>query len=88
MAHGLPGLSGQRQKQTAIAHNCAAFASLARFCPGPECAEQHLPWSRDLTAPNGFATSQETAYPSQLAAGAALAFIRLPGSLLLNTRWW
>ena len=67
---------GQRQKQTAIAHNCAAFASLARFCPGPECAEQHLPWGRDPTAPNGFATSQETANPSQLAAGIALAFIK------------
>ena len=67
---------GQRQKQTAIAHNCAAFASLARFCPGPERAKQHLPWGRDPAAPNGFATSQETAYPSQLAAGIALAFIK------------
>ena len=67
---------GQRQKTTAIAHNCTSVESLAKFCPGHICAEQHLPWGPSASAPNGYATSEETAYPPRLAAAIALAFLR------------
>ena len=55
-----------------LAHNHKAFNQLSKLCPGETKKHRHLPWG---TTPSGhFATSEETAYPIQLARDVAQCF--------------
>ena len=63
------GFGGRRPKYTAIAHTHPAFCSLHRAC---QCTEPHEPWGRNSSAPNGWATSLESAYPKPLAVALCL----------------
>ena len=66
--------TGRRPKWTALAVTHESFRALSLTCPGKECSDRHEPWGADPTAPNGWSTSLESAYPRPLAAAAAQAF--------------
>ena len=68
---------GRRPKKTAFAVSRPGFESLQKFCPGPECQKQHLPWGQSGQGSTGFATSEETAYPPQMAMQIALCFAHI-----------
>ena len=61
-----------RQKKTMLAHNHKAFNQLSKLCPGESKKHRHLPWG--VTPAGHFATSEETAYPIQLARDVAQCF--------------
>ena len=61
-----------RQKKTMLAHNHKAFNQLSKLCPGESKKHRHLPWG--ITPAGHFATSEETAYPIQLARDVAQCF--------------
>ena len=61
-----------RQKKTMLAHNHKAFSQLSKLCPGESKKHRHLPWG--ITPSGHFATSEETAYPIQLARDVAQCF--------------
>ena len=61
-----------RQKKTMLAHNHKAFNQLSKLCPGESKKHRHLPWG--ITPSGHFATSEETAYPVQLARDVAQCF--------------
>ena len=63
---------GRRPKYTAIAHTHPAFCSLHRTC---QCTEPHEPWGRNSSAPNGWATSLESAYPKPVVVAIAQCFV-------------
>ena len=63
-----------RQKKTMLAHNHKAFNQLSKLCPGETKKHRHLPWG--ITPSGHFATSEETAYPIQLARDVAQCFIQ------------
>ena len=63
---------GPRPKYTRVAHNHHTFFSLARLCPGEDCAKDHLPWGR--AASGRWATAEEVAYPTDLAVAIARCF--------------
>ena len=53
-----------RQKRTMLAHNHKVFNQLSKICPGESKKHRHLP------------TSEETAYPIQLARDVAQCFVQ------------
>ena len=57
-----------------LAHNHVAFNQLSKLCPGESKKHRHLPWG--ITPAGHFATSEETAYPIQLARDVAQCFIQ------------
>ncbi len=57
-----------------LAHNHKAFNQLSKLCPGETKKHRHLPWG--ITPSGHFATSEETAYPIQLARDVAQCFIQ------------
>ena len=63
-----------RQKKTMLAHNHPAFAAISKQCPGESKTHRHLQWG--ITPSNRFATSEETAYPFQLARDIASAYVQ------------
>lgn len=63
-----------RQKRTMLAHNHVAFNQLSKLCPGESKKHRHLPWG--ITPAGHFATSEETAYPIQLARDVAQCFLQ------------
>ena len=70
-AHQACAYGSTRPKWTVLAHNCKTFERINKCCPGLSLKHKHDAWG--LTA-QGFATSQETAYPLQLAYEIAHAF--------------
>ena len=70
-AHQACAYGSTRPKWTVLAHNCKTFERINKCCPGLSLNHKHEAWG--LTA-QGFATSQETAYPLQLAYEIAHAF--------------
>lgn len=64
-----------RQKKTMLAHNDPAFHSLHKLCPGESKTHRHDKWG--LTKNNKFATSDETAYPFELARDIAGVFVSI-----------
>lgn len=63
-----------RQKRTMLAHNHVAFNQLSKLCPGESKKHRHLPWG--ITPAGHFATSEEAAYPIQLARDVAQCFLQ------------
>ena len=63
-----------RQKKTMLAHNHEVFSKISKMCQGESKSHRHLPWG--VNANNKFATSEETAYPFQLARDIAAAFVQ------------
>ncbi len=57
-----------------LAHNHVAFNQLSKLCPGESKKHRHLPWH--ITPAGHFATSEETAYPIQLARDVAQCFVQ------------
>lgn len=69
-AHG-----GRRPKWTALAHTHAVFARINKCCPGECSSHRHKPWGFAFrNNKRVFATSEEAAYPMQLASEIAMAF--------------
>ncbi|CAE7233964.1 unnamed protein product [Symbiodinium natans] len=69
--HQACAYGGDRPKFTRIAYTHPSFESLCKLCPG---CPAHASWGVDPAAPNGFATSRETAYPRPLAHAIAQCF--------------
>ena len=61
-----------RQKKTMLAHNHVAFNQLSKLCPGE--SKKHRHWG--ITPSGHFTTSEETAYPIQLARHVAQCFVQ------------
>ena len=72
VAHQACAYGSERPKWTALAVNRVEFHSVNLTCPGLSNTHRHKPWG--LSAPNKFATAEETAYPPQLAAALARTF--------------
>ena len=76
-AHQACAYGSQRPKWTVLAHNRPHFCKICKTCPGIGKNHAHLPWGviQDRTSSH-FATSEETAYPLQLAGAIATAFAK------------
>ena len=59
-----------RRKLTSLVHMVPSFSALQAFCQGDH---DHEPWGQCAMAPNGWATSHETAYPWALCRSLAFA---------------
>ena len=74
-AHQACAYGGRRPKWTALAHTHEIFSRINKCCPGECSSHKHEPWG--FTFKNNtrvFATSEEAAYPMELASEIALAF--------------
>ena len=71
-AHQACAYRSRRPKWTAVAHNSQELELINKCCPGLS-KHTHESWA---ITPTGFATSQETAYPLQLAYEFAFAFAK------------
>ena len=72
-AHQACAYGSMRPKNTVLAHNNKHFDSINRSCPGLSSTHVHKPWGI-VDKTKKFATSEETAYPMQLAYTIAYAF--------------
>ena len=70
--HQACAYGSERPKQTALAHNHAAFAKINKLCPGESPSHKHKPWGL-VDGAAVFATKEETAYPLPLAYEIAFA---------------
>ena len=57
-----------------LAFNAAKFLAVSAMCPGQSSKHKHARWG--LNSTNGFATADETAYPTGLAKLIAVVFTR------------
>ena len=71
----------KRLKRTMFAHNHPSFAAINMKCPGVSSSHRHDKWG---VTKQGFATSEETAYPFVLAKTVAHAFAKALLSLKLT----
>ena len=71
----------KRLKRTMFAHNHPSFAAINMKCPGVSSSHRHEKWG---ITKQGFATSEETAYPFVLARTVAHAFVKALLSLQLT----
>ena len=72
-AHQACAYGSMRPKNTVLAHNNKHFDSIDKACPGVSATHVHKPWGI-VQKTKKFATSEETAYPMQLAYAIAYAF--------------
>ena len=72
-AHQACAYGSMRPKHTVLAHNNLHFNMINKACPGLSDTHVHKPWGF-VGKSKKFATSEETAYPMQLAYTIAFAF--------------
>ena len=75
-AHQACAYGSLRPKKTVLAHNNEHFDSINKTCPGVSATHVHKPWGI-VSQTRKFATSEETAYPMQLAYTIAYAFAQV-----------
>ena len=90
-AHQACAYGGRRPKWTALAHTHDVFARINKCCPGESASHKHAPWG--FTFKNNervFATSEEAAYPMELASEIAMAFkdVLHANSWILEPQGW
>lgn len=77
-AHQACAYGSSRPKWTVLAHNHIAFRAINRCCPGESANHIHQPWGIVRTTQGThFATSEETAYPKDLASAIAKVFAQI-----------